>query len=185
MPCLQELKSWLEKQRAEVLPKCPMAEAINCTILWLSPTNDFHAHIDNMAWNWRNLPDDRVRFSISPHFNHHHSNEHALTEFLWFEEHLKAAAFKMPQTPQMALDTKTADGIPVITVTPDESKPVQRVDIYYSFDPHALTRFWSDAKAIRVGAQWKATCPVMNLQDPIFVFANVVYETPAQYSAAS
>lgn len=26
---------------------------IKCPILWLSPTNDFHAHIDNMAWNWR------------------------------------------------------------------------------------------------------------------------------------
>ena len=32
MPCLQELKSWLEKQRAEVLPKSPMAEAINYTL---------------------------------------------------------------------------------------------------------------------------------------------------------
>ena len=32
MPCLQELKSWLEKQRAEVLPKNPMAEAINYTL---------------------------------------------------------------------------------------------------------------------------------------------------------
>ncbi len=32
VPCLQELKSWLEKQRAEVLPKSPMAEAINYTL---------------------------------------------------------------------------------------------------------------------------------------------------------
>ena len=154
---------------------------ITCPVLWLSPTNDFHAHIDNMAWNWRNLPDDRTRFSISPHLNHRHTDEHAITEHLWFEEHLKGAAFRMPQTPQMVLDIKTADGVPRVTVTPDDSKPVQRVDIYYSLDPHALTRFWRDAKAMKTGKQWKAECPVMNLEQPIFTFANVVYETPAQY----
>lgn len=80
---------------------------ITCPVLWLSPTNDFHAHIDNMAWNWRNMPDDRLRFSISPHLNHRHTDEHAITEYLWFEEHLKGAAFKMPQTPQMALELNT------------------------------------------------------------------------------
>ena len=154
---------------------------ITCPVLWLSPTNDFHAHIDNMAWNWRNVPDAGLRFSISPHLNHRHTDEHAITEYLWFEEHLKGAAFKMPQTPQMVLDLKTADGVPQITATPDDSQPVQRVDIYYSLDPHALTRFWRDAKAVKTGEQWNAACPVMNLDQPIFAFANVVYETPEQY----
>ena len=154
---------------------------ITCPVLWLSPTNDFHAHIDNMAWNWRNLPDERVRFSISPHLNHHHTDEHGITEYLWFEEHLKGAAFKMPRTPGIALDLKTDDGIPRITLTPDGSQPVQRVDIYYSADPHALTRFWRDAGAVKSGSQWTAKCPVMSLEQPLFAFANVVYETPAAY----
>ena len=158
---------------------------ITCPVLWLSPTNDFHAHIDNMAWNWRNLPDDRVRFSISPHLNHHHADEHAITEYLWFEQHLKGVAFKMPQTPQMVLELKTAGGVPRVTVTPDDSQTVQRVDIYYSLDPHALTRFWRDAKAVKTGNHWQAECPVMNLGQPIFVFANVVYETPTQYRTGS
>jgi hypothetical protein len=154
---------------------------ITCPVLWLSPTNDFHAHIDNMAWNWRNLPDDRVRFSISPHLNHRHADQHAITEYLWFEQHLKGAPFKMPETPKIALDLKTEAGGPRVTVTPDDSQTVQRVDIYYSLDPHALTRFWRDAQAVQTGNQWQAECPVMNLEQPIFVFANVVYETPLQY----
>ena len=124
---------------------------ITCPVLWLSPTNDFHAHIDNMAWNWRNVSDDIVRFSISPHLNHRHTDEHYITEYLWFEEHLKGAAFTMPKTPQIALELKTSDGVPRVSVTPDDSKPVQRVDIYYSIDPHGLTRFWRDAKAVRDG----------------------------------
>lgn len=154
---------------------------ITCPVLWLSPTNDFHAHIDNMAWNWRELPDDRVRFSISPHLNHHHTDEHAITEHLWFEQHLKGAAFKMPQSPRIALDLKAAGGVPRVSVTPDNAQPVQRVNIYYSVDPHALTRFWRDAKAVKTGEQWQAECPVMSIEQPIFVFANVVYETPAAY----
>lgn len=156
---------------------------ITCPVLWLSPTNDFHAHIDNMAWNWRNVPDERVRFSISPHLNHRHTDEHAITEYLWFEEHLKGAALKMPKTPQAALEVRTTSGVPSITVTPDDSMPVQRVDIYYSLDPHALTRFWREAKAVKIDKQWKADCPVMSLEQPIFAYANVVYETPSQYRA--
>jgi hypothetical protein len=154
---------------------------ITCPILWLSPTNDFHGHLDNMAWNWRSLPDARTRFSIAPHLNHRHTGEHAITEYLWFEEHLKGAAFRMPRTPATVLDLKTDDGLPQLTVTPEDSHPIRRVDIYYSLDPHALTRFWRDAKALKIGRQWKAQCPVMNLDQPIFAYANVVYETPAQY----
>lgn len=153
---------------------------ITCPVLWLSPTNDFHAHIDNMAWNWRNLPDDRVRFSISPHLNHRHTDEHALTQYLWFEEQLKGV-FKMPPTPHIDLTLKTPAGIPLVTVTPDKSQPAQRADIYYSLDPHELTRFWRDAQAVKVGQQWQAACPVMDLEQPLFAFANVIYETPPQY----
>lgn len=157
---------------------------ITCPVLWLSPTNDFHAPIDNMAWNWRNIPDDRLRFSISPHLNHRHTDEHAITEYLWFEEHLKGSAFRMPQTPRMVLDLKTSDGAPRATVTPDESVPVKRVDIYYSVDSHTLTRFWRDAMAVKGRKEWTAACPVMDLLQPIFAYADVVYEMPAQYRSA-
>ncbi|VTT96790.1 Uncharacterized protein OS=Planctomyces limnophilus (strain ATCC 43296 / DSM 3776 / IFAM 1008 / 290) GN=Plim_3664 PE=4 SV=1: Abhydrolase_5 [Gemmataceae bacterium] len=151
---------------------------VACPILWLSPTNDFNAPIDNMAWNWRDLPDDRVRFSVSPHFNHHHADEHAVTRSLWFDEHLKGT-FKTPRTPRLVLALKTPDGVPSVTVTPDEVLPVRRVDVYYSIDPHVLSRFWRDARAVKKGAEWVAACPVMSPDQPLFVFANVVHDTPA------
>jgi dienelactone hydrolase len=156
---------------------------ITCPILWLSPTNDFHAPPGNMAWNWRNLPDDRTRFSIAPHLNHRHTAEHEITQHLWFEEHLKNA-FKMPQTPKLVVNLKTPDGVPQVAVTPDESKPVKRVDVYYSIDPHELTRFWRDAKAVKSGKSWTAVCPVMSLEQPLFVYANVIYDLPMDYRKA-
>jgi hypothetical protein len=154
-------------------------------VLWLSPTNDFHAHIDAMAWNWRGLPDDRLRFSISPHLNHRHVDEHAVTEWLWFDQHLRNAAFTLPQTPGIDLQLETAGGVPRVVVTPDRSQPVRRVDVYYAIDPHALTRFWRDATAVEVDDRWQADCPVMNLDEPIIAFANVVYDAPEAYRAAS
>jgi hypothetical protein len=153
---------------------------ITCPILWLSPANDFHAHIDNMAWNWRTLPDDQARFSIAPHLNHRHTEEHAITQLLWFEQHLKGV-FKMPKTPRLAVEFKTDCGIPFVTVTPDDSLPVRSVDVYYSIDPHELTRFWRDARTVKIGNAWQAMCPVMSVEQPIFVYANVSYDTPEQY----
>ena len=79
------------------------------------------------------------------------------------------------------LDLKTADTVPRIVVTPNDSQPVQRVNAYYSPDPHALTRFWRDANAVKASKQGTAACPVTNLGQPLFAFANVVYERPAPY----
>jgi len=174
------LKTKLDPLKLACISDNACLPLITCPILWLSPTNDFHAHIDNMAWNWRNLPDDRLRFSISPHLNHRHTGEHAITRHLWFEEHLKGA-LKLPQTPQLRLSLKQPDGVPRLTLIPDDSQPVRRVDIYYSVDPHALTRFWRDAAAVKVGKQWEAACPVMDLGQPIFAFANVACDTPEAY----
>jgi len=153
---------------------------ITCPILWLSPTNDFHAAIGNMAWNWRNLPDDRTRFSIAPHLNHRHTDEHHITQHLWFEQHLKNA-FQMPRSPQLALNLQAGDGIPAITVTPDDSQGAKRVDVHYSTDPHERTRFWRTVPAVSDGKAWRANCPVMSLDQPLFAFANVLYELPDRY----
>jgi pimeloyl-ACP methyl ester carboxylesterase len=152
---------------------------ITCPTLWLSPTNDFHAHIDHMAWNWRAVPDATTRFSISPHFNHRHTDEHQVTQSLWFDEHLKGT-FKTPQTPRFTLNLKTPDGIPAVTVIPDESLPVQRVDVYYSIDPHALTRFWRDAKAQKADGHWTAPCPILTTSQPLIAYADITYALPAK-----
>jgi len=160
----------------------PYLERLSCPVLWLSPSNDFHGVIDNMAVTWRGIPDQRVRFSISPHFNHHHADEAAITQHLWFEQHLKGR-FSMPASPEISLNLTAADGVPVVRVRPDQSRPVKRVDVYHSADAHALTRFWRDGAAIEAGDHWQARCPVMSVDEPFFAFANVTYDLPAPYRA--
>ena len=150
---------------------------ITCPVLWLSPANDFHAHIDNMAWNWRNVADERLRFSIAPHLNHRHTEEHAITQQLWFEQHLKGS-FVLPATPKLALTLQASNGVPVATVRPDPALPIRRVDLYYAIDPHALTRFWRDAQPVQDCNEWKAALPLLSVDAPLFVYANVVYDLP-------
>jgi len=151
---------------------------IKAPVLWLSPTNDFNAPIENMAWNWRHLPDEQVRFSMPPHGNHRLVPEYEATRILWFEQYLKGG-FSFPTTPRLELDVRAADGVPRVRVTPDDSLPVRRVNVHYSIDPQPLSRFWRTPPVAVEDDAWSAACPVMSPEEPLFVFASVTYETPA------
>ena len=153
---------------------------ISCPILWLSPVNDFHGNINNMAWNWRNLPEQQVRFSMAPHLNHVYTPDYGITKVLWFEQHLKGK-FAMPASPRLEMNLKAATGIPGMTVTPAGAAAVRQVDVYYSIGLNNKTRFWRHAKAVERGGAFEASCPVISLDDPLFVYANVTYDTPGEY----
>ena len=156
----------------------PYIRRLSAPTLWFSPTNDFHAHMDNMAWNWRGVPDSLLRLSMSPHFNHRHDHASTLTQHLWFETYLKGKKGLIPTTPVIAIE---AGRVPKIVVTPDASKPCQTVRIYVSQDVHELTRFWRRLEAKQVDGRWIAEAPLMDLSQPLFAYANVVYATPEEY----
>ncbi|MDP4659345.1 MAG: acetylxylan esterase [Opitutales bacterium] len=156
----------------------PYIARLSVPTLWFSPTNDFHAHMDNMAWTWRGVPDQLLRLSMSPHFNHRHDHASTLTQHLWFETHLKGKLGLIPTTPAIAIE---AGRIPKVIVTPDASKPCQTVRIYVSQDVHELTRFWRRLEAKQADGRWIAEAPLMDPKQPLFAYANVVYATPEEY----
>ena len=156
----------------------PYIRRISVPTLWLSPTNDFHAHMDNMAWNWREVPDSLLRLSMSPHFNHRHDHASSLTQHLWFETHLKGRQGLIPATPKIALELGR---IPKVVVTPDPAKPCETVRIYFTQDVHELTRFWRRVEAHEENGRWIAEAPLLDASQPLFAFANVVYSTPEEY----
>lgn len=156
----------------------PYIRRLAVPTLWFSPTNDFHAHMDNMAWNWREVPDTHLRLSISPHFNHRHEPASALTQHLWFETHLKGQGGLVPTSPKIALELgRTAK----IVVTPDPALACQAVRIYYSQDIHELTRFWRSAEAHAENGRWIAEAPILDPAQPLFAYASAVYATPEAY----
>ena len=156
----------------------PYIARLSVPTLWFSPTNDFHAHMDNMAWNWRDVPDALLRLSMSPHFNHRHDHASALTQHLWFETHLKGKTGLIPTTPKITLELGR---VPKVVVTPDAARPCQTVRIYVTQDVHELTRFWRQLEAKQVDGRWVVEAPLMDPTQPLFAYANAVYTTPEEY----
>lgn len=158
----------------------PYLARIEAPTLWLSPTNDFHAHQYDFAYTWRAVRAGQLGFSISPHFNHRHTDDHSLTATLWFEQHLKGA-LQLPATPQLRWQPASSDGHAVFTVTPDPSRPVKAVRVYATADAHALTAFWRTVPTTPTETGWQAIIPTLAAKDPLFVYADVAYETPEAY----
>ena len=147
---------------------------IRCPILYLGPHNDFNGMVDQLFMNWKEMPSDSIHFSISPHLNHRHVSESSFAGPHFFDCVLKGQG-NFPATPDLKVTLKTADGVPVATVTPDRPADVERVEIYYSVDPHGITRFWRSAAVTRDGNTWMADCPITSTKLPLVVIANVQY----------
>ena len=159
-------------------------ERIHCPIAFLVPSNDFHARINNMPASIEALQTDEWRVTHGPHLNHNTPPPHAVVALLWFDQHLKGSSV-MPATPKTDLQLKTPNGVPTLAITADPSKPIKEVDVYYtqqgkvgkhlSSIQHAIARFWNHAPATGQGAAWSADLPILNPEQPLWVFVNVTY----------
>lgn len=149
------------------------APQIKAPLLWLGATNDFHGIMDDTYRTGELITTDE-RYSFALHLNHRFTPEFAVTRPLWFDQYLKGT-FRFPSTPQTSLNLSSSDGVPQFTVIPDASMTVEQVHVLYSVDPHPVARFWRSAEAKREGNAWTAKLPIMSVEQPLFVFANVHY----------
>src|SRR6056300_730130 len=100
-------------------------------ILGQTPQNDFNCIFDDLNYNWRAIPDPSlVHFSISPHLNLRHIPESAFTRYRFFDVFLKGDG-TFPKRPELLVNLKRPNGIPIATVTPHDVDQVQKVQIYY------------------------------------------------------
>jgi cephalosporin-C deacetylase-like acetyl esterase len=157
---------------------------IACPIIFLSPSNDFHGHINHLPAAVSEIKSTVWRVTCSPHHNHQDTPEYEVATQLWFDQHLKGA-FTCPETPKTSLDLDTANGVPSFTVEPDTSQPILHVDIYYTQQgreegeikdrENRKNRFWHHADAKRKGKTWAAGLPLLSTDLALWVYANVVY----------
>ena len=147
---------------------------VRCPILYLSATNDFNAPMDFVERGMQLVPHENKRTTYAPHLNHRFTPEAEIARPLWFDSHLQNR-LNFPKTPVAELILKTDNGVPVFRVHPDSSLPIQRVDIYYGYERDPRNRFWADARATSNDGTWEAACPVFDMDEPLFAFANVYY----------
>lgn len=154
------------------------APRIQCPVLHRSATNDFHGWMDDVYRTNALIEKQPVRYSWTPHMNHHLTPEVAIAMPLWLDHHLKGGP-ALPATPHSELRLKSNDDVPMLRVRPDEQTlPVARVEVYYSIDPDPRARFWRSAEVRHEAEGYIAHLPLHTLDTPLFAFANVYYTLP-------
>ena len=161
---------------------------IACPIIFLSPANDFHGHIDDLQKAVTEIASTDWRVTCSPHHNHQDTEPYQVAGLLWFDQFLQGT-FQYPWTPNTVLELKTGSNIPRFSVTPDPSRRVLSVDIFYTqqgqtpeekYDMgHTIARFWHHARAQSDGKVWTAEVPLLSVERPLWIYANVLYSLDA------
>ena len=160
-------------------------EHISCPIIFLSPANDFHGRIGDLPSSINAIANKEWRVTCSPHHNHQDTAEYEVATLLWFDQHLKGS-FEMPQRPETELKLSSSDGVPAFTVTPDDSKSVISVDVFYTLhgpeadqQPEDINvakhRFWHHAATTNNDGVWTASLPLSKTDKPLWAYANVRY----------
>lgn len=158
------------------------APRIRCPVLHLSATNDFHGWMDDVYRTNGLIPNQPLRYAFSPHLNHRFIPEVAITRPQWLNHYLNAGP-PLPETPESTWQLESTDGVPTIRVQPDRaSLPIARVGVYYSVDADPRARYWRAAEAVRTGDAWEAKLPVLDVEQPLFAFANVFHTLPKSES---
>jgi len=159
------------------------AEHIKGSMLLMAPSNDFHGKAEDVAWMMDHIPSEDVRIARSVHLNHKNDAQSMAARELWFDARLKDG-FSFPGQPEISVDLTSKEKRPVVCIVPDESTPVARVDVYYTRDAkeseHATnrTRYWQHVRPDQGEGKYMAHLDLFDVEEPMWVFANVVYEVP-------
>jgi dienelactone hydrolase len=165
-----EISTWRRAMEPE-----SYAPLVKCPVLFLDATNDQHGKMD---WSYRTLTlvPTEVRQAFTPRYRHHIAAEQGLDLPLWMDAHLKGGE-PFPRSP-LASVRLDPDGVPRLVVRPDLSKPIRRVDFFYAVENrNPKNRYWRSVIGRRDGETWAASLPVHDSKQPLFAFANVVYES--------
>lgn len=151
---------------------------IQCPVMFLGASNDFNSPMEMVVRGFNRLPNDNGAMSFTPHMNHRFTANNYAARVCWFETHLKQGMV-FPKMAAGQLHLNPEDGIPQFIVRPEMSSPhaVKSVEIFYGYERDPRIRFWRRAEITQKGDVYIGRCPVMDLNEPLFAFANVTYET--------
>ncbi|WP_372772247.1 dienelactone hydrolase family protein [Mangrovibacterium sp.] len=168
-------------------------QKINCPIIFLSPTNDFHGHLQDVPKAIDLIKTNDWRVVSSPHQSHQDHGNFEVTGLLWFDQYLKGE-FTYPETPKTEMALKTQSGIPSFSVIPDSSKEILEVEIYYTQQAdfvddvpereHRKSRFWHYSKPTRNDKVWTAELPLIDKESTLWAYANVRYKLDVPVTGA-
>jgi dienelactone hydrolase len=151
---------------------------IKCPVMFLGATNDFNSPMEMVVQGFNSLPQQNGAMSFTPHMNHRFTADNYAARVRWFATHLQGT-FHFPKRASAQLRLQSVDGVPRFVVKPDLSGPhrLKSVSVFYGYDRDPRARFWRSADVVQKEDVFIAECPVMELGEPLFAFANLTYET--------
>jgi hypothetical protein len=150
---------------------------ITAATLWLNGSNDHHGGHERSLESFKRFqPGVPWAFAIQAR-GHHNTERIEQDTKMWLEKYVLGKDVLWPAQPASTLRLDT-DGVPELVVTPANPERVKSLEIYYALkDPVSFNRSWRDVPSVRRGDSWVASLPVMNVDDYVFGYANVFYDT--------
>ena len=151
------------------------ARLVKCPVLFLNATNDQHGNMDRSFQTLAQVPTE-VRWAFTPRYRHHIAAEQGADLPLWMDAHLKHRE-PFPKSPVAEVRLGT-DGVPLLIVKPDGSQSIRRVDLFYAVENrNPKNRYWCSATVRRDQKTWIAELSIPDPRQPLFAFANVLYNS--------
>lgn len=150
------------------------ASLIKCPMLFLNASNDQHGKMD---WAFLTLQSLRSEWRQvhTPLFRHHIGVNEGSNLPLWMDTFVKGSGPVWPKPPEVTV-TLDAAGVPQMEVKADHSQPITNATLFYAVENrNPKNRHWRSVTAGRIGNQWRAALPVLDVNQPLFAFANIYY----------
>jgi dienelactone hydrolase len=150
---------------------------ITAATLFLNGSNDHHGGHERGLESFKKFPKN-VPWSFAIQARGHHDTEKIghNTKF-WLEKHVLGKDVVWPEhaKSEIRLD---AEGVPELVITPTSPDAVRKVEMFYALkNPCSYARSWRDTPGVRQGEQWVAKMPVLKVDDYVFGYANITYDT--------
>ncbi len=150
---------------------------ITAATLFLNGSNDHHGGHERGLESFKKFPKN-VPWSFAIQAREHHDTEKIghNTKF-WLEKHVLGKDVAWPEHPRSEIRLD-AEGVPELVITPASPDTVRKVELFYALkNPCSYARAWRDTPNVRQGQQWIGKMPVLNVDDYVFGYANITYDT--------
>ncbi len=150
---------------------------ITAATLFLNGSNDHHGGHERGLESFKKFP-KKVPWSFAIQARGHHDTEKIghNTKF-WLEKHVLGKDVAWPEHPRSEIRLD-AEGVPELVITPASPDAVRKVELFYALkNPCSYARAWRDTPSVRQGQQWIGKMPVLNVDDYVFGYANITYDT--------
>jgi dienelactone hydrolase len=150
---------------------------IRAATLFLSGSNDHHGgHERGLESFKRFQPGVPWAFAIQAR-GHHDTDKIQQNCKMWLDKHVRGRDVFWPPQPRAALRLDS-EGVPELEVVPAEAGAVKKLEMFYATKTAcSYIRSWRDVEPRRAGEKWWGKLPVLNVDDYVFAFANVTYDT--------